>query len=514
MTHIIAAFLTLLVFVASAPAAETPRRGGRLILGLRNDITAVNPFMRTTSTNFAVRGIAYEPLIDFDKDSKVVPALATSWKVSPDGKLYTFNLRRGVKFHNGKELTAADVKWSAMYAMDPKNGATGIVPLRAVGSVNAKDKYTVEFVMKEVDSAFLATLGSIRPFPIVPEGSVSDPRSQTMPPGTGPFAFKEYKADREIVFVRHPDYWQKGLPYLDEIILRPIRDETVRFTSVRAGDVDIVERTAYGSVRGVLKGDYPDLRATEAKYAGFRRMLFNVADPPFNNLKLRQAVRYALDKKQFIEGAFWGLGQPADQLVPKESPWFIKLPEMKRDLEKVKALVKEANVPANLELELMGLQTEGEELQVIQSLLSSAGLKTKVVILERGARETREDRGEFMMLLSGSDVPAELGMEYPGELGCNEEEVKTKKRGENSSGYCNKELDRLMAEAARTIDPKKRYEIWSKAVRIVHEEVPEIPLAFIPRYYTFHKKVRGFETDWDGRFNMTTAGFSRVWIAP
>jgi len=71
-----------------------------------------------------------------------------------------------------------------------------------------------------------------------------------------------------------------------------------------------------------------------------------------------------------------------------------------------------------------------------------------------------------------------------------------------------------MGEAARTIDPKKRYEVWSKVVRIIDEEVPEIPLAFIPRYYTFHKKVRGFETDWDGRFNMTTAGFSRVWIAP
>lgn len=514
MIHIIVAGLTLLLFTASAHAAETPRRGGRLILGLRNDITAVNPFQRTTSTNFAVRGIVYEPLIDFDKDSKMVPALATSWKVSPDGKLYTFNLRRGVKFHNGKEMTAADVKWSVAYAMDPKNAPTGLVPLRNVGAVNVKDKYTVEFVMKEVDSAFLATLGSIRPFPIVPEGSITDPRAQTMPPGTGPFAFKDYKPDREIVFVRHADYWQKGLPYLDELVLRPIRDETVRFTSVRAGDVDMVERTAYGSVRSVLKGEYPDLRATEAKYAGFRRMLFNVVDPPFNNLKVRQAVRYALDKKQFIEGAFWGLGEPADQLVPKESPWHMKLPEVKRDLEKVKALLKEAGVSPNLEVELMGLQTEGEELQVIQSLLSSAGIKTKVTILERGARETRESRGDFMMILSGSDVPTELGMEYPGELSCNEDEVKAKKRGENSSGYCNKEVDRLMAEAAKTIDPKKRYEVWAKVVRIVNEEVPEIPLAFIPRYYTYHKKVRGFETDWDGRFNMTTAGFSRVWIAP
>jgi ABC-type transport system substrate-binding protein len=514
MTHTIVACFMFLIFAGAGFAAETPRRGGRLVVGLRNDITAVNPFMRTTSTNFAVRGIVYEPLIDFDKDGKIVPALATSWKVSPDGKNYTFNLRRGVKFHNGKEMTAADVKWSVAYAMDPKNAATGVVPLRSVGSVSAKDKYTVEFVMKEVDSAFLATLGSIRPFPVVPEGSITEPRVQSMPPGTGPFAFKEYKPDREIVFVRHPDYWQKGLPYLDELVLRPIRDETVRFTSVRAGDVDMIERTAYGSVRGVLKGEYPDLRALPAKYAGFRRLLFNVVDPPFNNLKVRQAVRYALDKKQFIEGAFWGLGEPADQLVPKESPWFMKLPEVKRDVEKVKALLKEAGVAPNLEVELMGLQTEGEELQVIQSLLSSAGIKTKVTILERGARETREDRGDYMMIISGSDVPTELGMEYPGELSCNEEGVKAKKRGENAAGYCNKEVDRLMAEAAKTIDPKKRYEVWAKVVRIIHEELPEIPLAFVPRYYTFHKKVRGFETDWDGRFNMTTAGFSRVWIAP
>jgi ABC-type transport system substrate-binding protein len=151
---------------------------------------------------------------------------------------------------------------------------------------------------------------------------------------------------------------------------------------------------------------------------------------------------------------------------------------------------------------------------VVQSLLSSAGIKTKVTILERGARETREEKGEFMMLLSGSDIPPELGLEYPGELGCNEEEVKAKKRSENSSGYCNKEVDRLMVEAAKTIDAKKRYAIWEKVVRIIHEEAPEIPLAFIPRYYTYNKKVRGFETDWDGRFNMTTAGFSRVWIAP
>jgi len=513
MLHTVVAFLTLFFLAAAGHAAETPRRGGRLVVGLRNDLTAVNPFLRTTSTNFAIRCLAYEPLIDFDRNGKMVPALAESWKVSPDGKLYTFNLRRGVRFHNGKELTATDVKWSVEYAMEPKNAATGQVPLRNVGRVNAGDKYTVEFMMKQVDAAFLAVLGSIRAFPIVPEGAIGgDPRIQSFPPGTGPFVFKDYKPDREIVFVRHSNYWQKGLPYLDELVLRPIRDETVRFASVRAGDVDMIERTAYGSVRGVLKGEYPDLRTTTAKYAGYRRLLFNVADPPFNNLKLRQAVHYALDKKQYIDGAFWGFGEPAELAVPKESPWYMKLPEAKRDPEKTRALLKEAGVGPDLEVEVMGLQTEGEELQVIQSLLSSAGIKTRVAILERGARETRENRGDFMMLLSGADIPSDLGLEYPGELGCAEEDTKAKKRSENSSGYCNKEVDRLIAETARTIDPKKRYEIWARIMRIIHEELPEIPLAFIPRYYTYHKKVRGYETDWDGRFNMTTAGFSRVWI--
>ncbi|MGH8515285.1 MAG: ABC transporter substrate-binding protein, partial [Gammaproteobacteria bacterium] len=325
-----------LMLASPLALADEPKRGGEVTVLYKDDFDSMDPAIGYTVQSWSPIKAVFDGLMDYKPGtSELVPDLAEGYEISSDGKTYTFKLRKGVKFHNGKEMTAADVKWSVMYAMDPKNGATGVVPLRSVGSVNAKDKYTIEIVMKEVDSAFLATLGSIRPFPVVPEGSITDARIQSMPPGTGPFAFKDYKPDREIVFVRHPDYWQKGLPYLDELVLRPIRDETVRFTSVRAGDVDMIERTAYGSVRGVVKGEYPDLRALPAKYAGFRRLLFNVVDPPFNNIKVRQAVRYALDKQQFIEGAFWGLGEPADQLVPKESPWFIKLPETKRDLEKV-----------------------------------------------------------------------------------------------------------------------------------------------------------------------------------
>jgi peptide/nickel transport system substrate-binding protein len=223
-------------------------------------------------------------------------------------------------------------------------------------------------------------------------------------------------------------------------------------------------------------------------------------------------VLYALDKKKYIEGAFWGFGQPVDQVFPKESPWRVNLPEVKTDPAKAKALLKDAGISPDLEVELTGLKSEEEELQVIQQQLTAAGFKAKVLVIERGARGAREGRGDFMMVLSGSDIPNDPEEEYPSEFGCAEEEVKAKNRTENTSGYCNSEVDRLMEEASKITDQKKRYELFAKVTRTLHEEIPAIPLAFVPRFFTYHKKVRGFETDFDGRFNMTTAGFSRVWI--
>jgi ABC-type transport system substrate-binding protein len=512
--RVAASFLSVFFSLGSLWAADTPKYGGRLTFGIRNDISSLNPFLRTASTNFYVRGLMYEALLDFDRAGRIVPAIAESWTVSPDGKTYTFKLRNGVKFHDGKSLTAEDVKWSVEYALDPKNTASGLAMLPMLAAVNTKDNATVEFVLKRMEAAFANLLATVRPFPVVPKGSVPPGGKglPAFPPGTGPFVFKDYKPAREIVFVRNKNYWQKGLPYLDEIILKPVPEDQIRFTSVRAGDLDMIERTPYFFVAKLLRGEFADIRATEAKYAAYRRLRFNVADAPFDNLKLRQAVLYALSKKNFIDGAFWGFGVPTDQLYPKESQWHVTLPETKPDSAKVSMLLKEGSIDSSLEFELSGVKSEEEELQVLQRQLVTAGIRTKVVILERGAREAREKRGDFMMALAGSDIPNDPSEEYPNEYGCNEEEVKAKARTENSTGYCNREIDRLLQEAGKISDPKKRYLLYAKVTQILHEEIPTIPLAFVPRFFAYNKKVRGFETDCDGRFNMTSAGLSRVWI--
>jgi peptide/nickel transport system substrate-binding protein len=505
----------LLFPAGSLTGAEAPKYGGRLVLAIRNDVSGLNPFVRTTSTNVYVRQLVYESLLDFDKSGKVVPALAESWTTSPDGKSYLFKLRNGVKFHDGKELSADDVKWSVDYAMDPNNGTTGLSMLKSVERVTVKDKLAVEFVLKNPHAGFLSMVATIRPFSIVPSRSVPSGKLDLpgFPPGTGPFAFKEYKPAREIAFVRNKNYWRRGLPYLDELVLKPVLEDQVRFTGVRAGDLDMIERTPYSFIAKILKGEYRDLKTAVAKHAGYRRLLFNVADPPFNDQRLRQAVRYAVDKRKYIDGAFWGLGEPADQLFPDGSAWRVKLPEIKPDPARVKAILKEASVAPDWELELIGQKSEEEELQVIHQQLTTAGIKTKVTILERGARVSRESSGDFMMVLSGGDIPDDPAEEFQSEFGCAEDEVKAKKRTENSSGHCNKEVDRLLETANKTGDPKHRYELYRKVIQVFHDEVVDIPLAYVPRYFVFQQKVRGFETDSDGRFNMPDGGLSRVWLA-
>jgi peptide/nickel transport system substrate-binding protein len=512
----IAAALATLAHIGSlAWAAESPRHGGRLVFGIASDIISLNPFHRTQSTDKFVRELTFEALLDLDDGGQPIPWLAVSWTVSPDGRTYAFRLRRGVKFHNDKELTAEDVKWSADYALDQKNAATGLTILKNVREVKAKDKYTVEFVLKEPEAGFLISLAAIDPFVVVPQGLVPTGKTNlpAFPPGTGPFVFKDYKTAREIVFTRNKNYWQKGLPYIDELVLKPAEDHQTRFISLRAGDFDIIERTPYAFVRKVLNGEEPGIKIAEAKYSGFRRLVFNVTDPHLNNAKLRRAVLYALDAREFIKGANWGFGEPSMVWgIPKVSRWYVDLPEVKRDPAKVKALLKEAGVGADFELTIVAEIGEQVENQILQQQLVTAGINAKVDYVEHGLYVNRRRNGQFMMSISGSKLVTDPSDSYPFRFGC-EETKKGKGRIMNYSGYCNEEFDRLVDEAGRINDFKKRYELYAKAIRILHEDAPEAPFVFVPRFFTFRQKVRGFETDVNGRYNASTRGLLKTWVA-
>jgi peptide/nickel transport system substrate-binding protein len=507
-----AVMLALPLLVAAQDAK--PKRGGKLTFGIERDISTMNPFVRISSTDRYVRGLFYEALIDEDIKGAPVPALAESWNISKDGLTYTFKIRRGVKFHNGAEMTAEDVKWCIDYVLDPKNGSEGYSYLREVKAVAMLDRYTIEFTLKEPNAAFLSYL-SLRAFPVVPKGSVlaGMDRVDTFAPGTGPFVFKEWKKLSQVTFARNKDYWQKDVPFLDEVTIKVAEDPTVRFTALRAGDLDMIERTPYAFVKKAESGSIPGVKSTPAPFGGFRRIIFNVVEPPFNNPKLRQAVAYAIDRKQFIQGAFWGYGNPTEQRFPDGSSWYFKLPNRERNPSKVKALLKEAGVGPDFEIELLGRRGVEDEQQVLQQQLSTAGIKIKLISLEGATYREQQRAGSFQMILYGGDTPTDPSDVYPQEFGCDEKAIQAKKRTANVSGYCNKELDRVVLEASKMTDQKKRHEIYfSKVARVLHDELPEIPLVYVPRFFTYNDKVKGFTTDGDGRFNGVSFGLSKVWV--
>ncbi len=505
-------FLFLAIFASPLHgASDQPRRGGTLTLAVRRDLVIMNPLVGTRSTEQAIRDLMYDALLGIDLKGNVQPKLAERWEISRDGKVYTFYLRRGVKFHDGREMTAEDVKFSMDYTMNPKNGAYGNSKLALIEKVEAVDRATLRVTMKKPSPSFLFSLTDIRSFPVVQKGAVPEgvDKPSRFPPGTGPFKFMEWQPGQRIVFERYDDYWgQKA--FIDRLILRPIDDDTVRITALRAGDIDMIERTPHEWVKQILDGKLKGIAFTGSPYAGFRRLRFNVPEPPFNNKKLRQAVAHAIDKTEILRAAYFGFGEAVDQDYPKGHAWYIDgVPSPAYDLAKARLLLKEAGYKGET-LDIMVARGERDEVEaaMLQAQLKKIGMNIKLEVLESGSYTSRIRSGRFTFYFGGGSFDADPSSTYQ-YLVC---EPDLKKRGLNSTGYCDKEMDLLLNKAETEMDAGKRREIIKQILAKKADEAPEFPIGFVPRFFTFRESVKGFTTDTDGQFRWSAGGLNYTWI--
>jgi peptide/nickel transport system substrate-binding protein len=507
----LAFFLLLGVTSLLEAASAQPKRGGTLSLAISKELAIMNPLVNTSSTEGRIRELMFEPLLARDLNGAIQPRLAESWEISKDGKLYTFRLRRGVKFHNGKEMTADDIKYAIDYTLNPKNGAYGYDDLSAVDRAEVVDNYTLRVHMKRHNPLFLTLLTDIRSFSAIPKESLPEGirKPTTFPAGTGPFKFVEWQPAQRIVFERHDDYWgQKA--YVDRVIMKEIGDATVRFTALQAGDVDLIERTPYEWVQQIVQGKIRGIGVAKAARAGARNLEFNVTDPPFNNKKLRQAIAYALDKKEIMQAAYFGLADTADQRFPNGHFWYfgdVKSPQF--DPNKAKALLKEAGYKGET-LELMGNRGEVADVEgaAIQAQLKRVGVKIEIKILERASALEFRRQGKYMFKLAG-------GSDYPDPLPAYVEytcEPDPRKRRMNESGYCDKEYDALIKKAESEVDLEKRKSIFKQAVAKLADDVPLVVLGFTPRFFAFREHVKGFVTNASGDFQPWGGGLSQAWI--
>ena len=324
ITMLVAAVMLLLAACA-APAATTgtepaaseeaaavgePKAGGDLTVVLDGEIDTIDPHKSVTIVGAQVWPNIFEGLVKQNANLDTVePLLADSWE-QPDDLTYVFKLHEGVKFHNGKDFKAEDVKYTFDRVMDEATGSSRRPDFLPVASVEVVDDYTVQFTMSAPYGPFLSKLENLV---IMPSDQSTDPAQD--PIGTGPFKFKEWITGQSITLEKNTEYWQPGLPYLDSIIYRPIAEPSTRIVELQTGNVDVVNAVPAKDV-ATLEGDDT---VTVVRNAGVTRdhVGFNMESPLFkDNPNLRKAIAWAIDRQTIADTILYGLASPANVAIP------------------------------------------------------------------------------------------------------------------------------------------------------------------------------------------------------
>ena len=333
---------------ASAQQASTPKSGGSLRFATPADPDGLDPHRSPADSTFNITMNIFDTLVATSSKGELVPGLATKWYISTNGLVYSFALRPGVVFHNGKAFTSADVKYS-LQRMSETGKSPHAADYAIIDSVEAPDPMTIRLALKRPSARFLSDL-AYGWAAMVPEGAGDELRRQ--PVGTGPFRFAEWVPDSHIKLAKNAKYFVPGRPYLDELTYRVVPDETARLTALKAGELDIADRIPPQSVAelkktaGVKVETFP--RNTLSEVA------INEETKPFTSLKVRRALFHATDRKAVLEGAVFGYGRLIGSFMPPIiSEFYVDLnPRYPYDPEKAKALLAEAGFPHGFETTL------------------------------------------------------------------------------------------------------------------------------------------------------------------
>jgi peptide/nickel transport system substrate-binding protein len=475
----------------TAPAAvpATVKRGGKLIIGADVNPVGLDPALTTAFSSVAIYEQMYLSLGTLEyKTNKVIPDLAESWR-NVDPKTYEFKLRQGVKFHSGREVTSEDVKYSIERLMDPKVS----VPLRSylgpVDKVEPVDKYTVRVVMKEVFAPLVSVLADRRPCAIVDRDVIEKNGSlSNWDGGSGPFKLVEYTPDVRVVLERNGDYYDKGKPYLDQIEFRIIPDESARLAAIRAGDVDLTvlkdpkNARLLASDKNINLNDVPSFWRSASP--------FNLARKPLDDVRVRQAISYAIDRQEIINTVLFGEGVVTGPIPPAEAEWAIPVnkenfPTFYPDLDKSRALLKEAGAEG-LKIGIQAAPAYAPDIptaQVLQSQLKRVGIDLQVQQMEWAAvLQAQRDRNFDLNLTFNTNRP-----DPDTYLS-----VADSKGSSNWGSYNNPKMDELLQKGRTTVDLAERKKIYADVQRLFALDLPFLFLYVIKNYEPARSLVKGY----------------------
>ncbi|QFG00173.1 ABC transporter substrate-binding protein [Psychrobacillus glaciei] len=461
-----------------------------LIFGRGGDSVSLDPIAVTDGESFKVTQNIFETLLNFgEQDTTIHEGLATKWEPSDDGLTYTFTLREGVKFHDGTDFNAdAVVKNFERWA----NGSDDKFPYygsmfggfkgdegHVIASVTADGDNKVVFKLTRAQAPFLKNI-AMSPFGIAsPTAFEKDgDKFGDNPVGTGPFKFVEWKRNDSVTIEKFDGYWEKGYPKLDKIVFRAIPDNSARLNDLLSGAIDLADGVNPADGKTV-EGD-PNLQLFERPSMNIGYLGLTNTRPPFDNVKVRQAMNYAIDKQSIIDAFFEGRAEIAKNPMPSSiSGYNDDIPGYEYNPEKAKQLLAEAGLADGFEMELWAMPVprpympDGAKVaEVIQKNLADIGIKAKIVSYEWATYLEKARNGEadaFMLGWTGDNGDADnfIYVLLDGDnIGSN-----------NYAYYDNKDLHKLLIEAQTEVDENKRIDLYKQAQEIIFEDAPWVPLA-------------------------------------
>ncbi len=313
-----AALGTVLAGALAAPALRGASAASNVLrVGVGNSLNRLDPLLTTIGDEYIYDNLVFNGLTRMAEDLTVQPDLAERWEYGSDLKSWTFHLRRGVKFHDGTEMVAADVVALFQRLLDPATNAPSRSGYDMVSAVSAPDSYTVVFTLGSAYGGF-ADIMSDRQVKIVPRGKVA--QLATQPIGTGPFKFVSYTPGDRLVLARNPDYFEPGMPALDGVELRIIPEMSAKLAALQSGELDVVWDLPLDQVKP-LSGR-SDLRVESVSSGSWDAAVMNNLIPPFNNPQVRMAFQLAVDKADVVELALFGQGAPTISPIPPTHPFY------------------------------------------------------------------------------------------------------------------------------------------------------------------------------------------------